>query len=108
MADRTPDPRSAPSIRWGILGAGGIAGEFADAVNQHTRAQLVAVGSRNRDRATRFATAHGIPTTHSRSRSSLRRWPRFRMTSATFSWQSTSPAFRTRKPQEHYAFVKEP
>ena len=61
---RTEDPRTAPPIRWGILGAGYIAGEFADAVNAHTRAQLVAVGSRNRDRCERFATAHGIPTTH--------------------------------------------
>jgi len=61
---RTEDPRTAPPIRWGILGAGYIAGTFADAVNAHTRAQLVAVGSRNRDRAERFATAHGIPTTH--------------------------------------------
>lgn len=58
------DPRSAPSIRWGILGPGGIAATFADAVNHHTRAQLVAVGSRNRDRAERFATKHGVPTTH--------------------------------------------
>ena len=61
---RTEDPRTAPSIRWGILGAGNIAGTFASAVTQHTRAQLVAVGSRNRDRAERFATAHHIPTTH--------------------------------------------
>ncbi len=61
---RTEDPRTAPPIRWGILGAGRIAGAFADAVNQHTRAQLVAVGSRHRDRAERFATGHGIPTTH--------------------------------------------
>src|SRR3954471_22078389 len=59
---RTEDPRTAPPIRWGILGAGGIASVFASAVNAHTRAQLVAVGSRNRDRAERFATAHGIPT----------------------------------------------
>lgn len=61
---RTEDPRTAPSIRWGILGAGNIASSFAQAVNAHTRAQLVAVGSRNRDRSERFATAHGIPTTH--------------------------------------------
>ncbi|AEE44621.1 Gfo/Idh/MocA family protein [Cellulomonas fimi] len=61
---RTEDPRTAPPIRWGILGAGNIAASFADAVREHTRAQLVAVGSRNRDRAERFATAHGIPTTH--------------------------------------------
>ena len=55
MADRAQDPRSAPPIRWGILGAGNIAATFASAVNAHTRAQLVAVGSRNRDRAQRFA-----------------------------------------------------
>ncbi|GEL95304.1 Gfo/Idh/MocA family protein [Cellulomonas composti] len=61
---RTEDPRTAPPIRWGILGPGRIASAFADAVAQHTRAQLVAVGSRHRDRAQRFATAHGIPTTH--------------------------------------------
>jgi len=59
------DPRTAPSIRWGILAPGGIAHAFADAVNHHTRAQLVAVGSRNKDRAERFATQHQIPTTHS-------------------------------------------
>ena len=58
------DPRTAPPIRWGILGPGGIAHTFAEAINRHTRAQLVAVGSRNKDRAQRFATQHGIPTTH--------------------------------------------
>ncbi|OJV80803.1 MAG: oxidoreductase [Cellulomonas sp. 73-92] len=61
---RTPDPRTAPPIRWGILGAGNIAAHFAQTVSAGTRAQVVAVGSRNRDRAERFATAHGIPTTH--------------------------------------------
>lgn len=58
------DPRTAPPIRWGILGAGNIAGSFAAAVRSATRAQLVAVGSRDRVKAERFATAHGIPTTH--------------------------------------------
>ncbi|HEY0118505.1 MAG TPA: Gfo/Idh/MocA family oxidoreductase [Cellulomonas sp.] len=61
---RTEDPRTAPPIRWGILGAGGIAAHFAQTVSAGTRAQVVAIGSRNRDRAERFATAHGIPTTH--------------------------------------------
>ena len=61
---RTEDPRNAPPIRWGIIGAGGIASTFALSVREFTRAQLVAVGSRHRDRAERFATAHGIPTTH--------------------------------------------
>ena len=59
-----PDPASAPPVRWGILGAGGIAGSFAAAVRGATRSQLVAVGSRDRVRGERFATAHGIPTTH--------------------------------------------
>lgn len=58
------DPRTAPPIRWGILGPGGVANTFALAVNRSTRAQLVAVGSRDRDRAERFATQHSIPTTH--------------------------------------------
>ena len=58
------DPRTAPPLRWGILAPGGIAGVFAEAINHHTRAQLVAVGSRNRDRSERFATQYGIPTTH--------------------------------------------
>ncbi len=61
---RTEDPRTAPPIRWGILGAGGIASHFATTVSAGTRAQVVAIGSRNRDRAERFATAHAIPTTH--------------------------------------------
>lgn len=61
---RTEDPRTAPPIRWGILGGGGIASHFASSVSANTRSQIVAVGSRNRDRAERFATAHGIPTTH--------------------------------------------
>jgi len=59
-----PDPRTAPTIRWGILGPGGIAGTFAEAVLGHTRAQIVAVGSRDSTRAERFATKYGIPTTH--------------------------------------------
>ena len=58
------DPRSAPSIRWGILGPGGIARTFAEAVLGHTRSQVVAVGSRDYSRAERFATKYGIPTTH--------------------------------------------
>ncbi|MDQ2625260.1 MAG: Gfo/Idh/MocA family oxidoreductase [Actinomycetota bacterium] len=58
------DPASAPSIKWGILGPGGIANTFAEAVLEHTRSQIVAVGSRDYVRAERFASKHGIPTTH--------------------------------------------
>jgi predicted dehydrogenase len=58
------DPSSAPTIRWGLLGTGWIADRFARAVAQHTRAQVVSVGSRNKHRGDRFATQHGIPGVH--------------------------------------------
>ncbi|MBX9245282.1 Gfo/Idh/MocA family oxidoreductase [Actinotalea ferrariae] len=58
------DPRTAPSIRWGILAPGGIAHTFATAVRQHTQGELVAVGSRNRDRAAAFAAEYDIPGVH--------------------------------------------
>jgi predicted dehydrogenase len=58
------DPRTAPPFRWGILGPGGIAHVFAKAVRDHTRSQLVAVGSRSRDRAERFADEYDIPNAH--------------------------------------------
>jgi predicted dehydrogenase len=51
------------SIRWGILGAGGIADTF---VNDLTAAGIavVAVGSRDADKARRFADDHGITIAH--------------------------------------------
>lgn len=58
------DPSSAPTIRWGLLGTGWIADRFARAVAQHTRAQVVSVGSRNKHRGDRFATQHGVPGMH--------------------------------------------
>ncbi|WP_413317327.1 Gfo/Idh/MocA family oxidoreductase [Agrococcus sp. 1P02AA] len=51
------------SLGWGILGAGGIAGAFAQdlATGGHRAA---AVGSRNGERARAFAAKHGIPAAH--------------------------------------------
>ncbi len=40
-----PDPMLAPAMRWGILGAGGIAAKFALAVRDLTASQVVAVAS---------------------------------------------------------------
>ncbi|MDV3221040.1 Gfo/Idh/MocA family oxidoreductase [Intrasporangium sp.] len=57
---RIPDPREAPAIRWGILGPGFIANEFATAVETGTASSVVAVGSRSRDRARAFAERHGV------------------------------------------------
>jgi predicted dehydrogenase len=51
------------SIRWGILGAGGIADTF---VNDLTRAGITvsAVGSRDVGKARHFADDHGVQTAH--------------------------------------------
>lgn len=55
---------AAPAIRWGILGPGGIAAAFTHAVTRHTRGQVVAVGSRSRDRAQRFAAEWSVARAH--------------------------------------------
>ena len=60
----TPDPMTAPALRWGIVAPGGIAHKFADAVADHTRGEVVAVGSRNADRAAEFARQHQIPRSY--------------------------------------------
>lgn len=55
-----PLPSDAPPIRWGILGAGGIAHKLADAVTNHTQSTVVAVASRTPGKARAFADAEGI------------------------------------------------
>jgi predicted dehydrogenase len=59
-APTTPEPLQAPPLRWGVLGPGGIANAFALAVREGTRSQVVAVGSRDADRASIFARRHGV------------------------------------------------
>ena len=56
-APRTPDPASAPGLRWGVLGAGWIASQMAFALRD-TSQQVVAVGSRDATRAQAFAEEH--------------------------------------------------
>ncbi|MFC4553729.1 Gfo/Idh/MocA family protein [Georgenia faecalis] len=55
-----PDPATAPPLRWGIIGTGGIAGHFVRQVRPRTRQEIVAVGSRTADRAAAFAAEHEI------------------------------------------------
>jgi predicted dehydrogenase len=57
---RVPDPAAAPSLRWGVLAPGGIAGSFVRALADHTSQRVVAVGSRSAERAAAFAGAHAI------------------------------------------------
>lgn len=61
-----PDPElllprhGEPSLRWGVIGAGWIAGFFVDAVHRHTAQRIVAVATRTPSRAALFAQEHGI------------------------------------------------
>lgn len=50
---------SARVIRWGILGTGSIACQFADGLRQVSGAELAAVGSRTMGKAERFARSLG-------------------------------------------------
>lgn len=60
-----PDPKSAPALRWGILGAGGIAHKFADAVNNYTAGSVVAAASASSlDKAKAFVEATGSGTAY--------------------------------------------
>lgn len=54
---RTPDPASAPGLRWGLLGAGWIAAELTRSLDE-TSQRVVAVGSRDRERARAFVHEH--------------------------------------------------
>ena len=47
-------------VRWGIIGAGSIAGRFSEALAALPEAERLAVGSRSGDSADRFAEAHGF------------------------------------------------
>jgi predicted dehydrogenase len=58
---RTPDPREAPRLRWGVLGPGWIAQRFVESLDAHTTQQVVAVGSRDQGRASAFAAQWSLP-----------------------------------------------
>ncbi|SDD21172.1 Gfo/Idh/MocA family protein [Auraticoccus monumenti] len=64
VLDAVPDPREAPPVRWGVVAPGGIGRTFVRAVQQHTRSEVVAVGSRSADRAADFAREHGVARSH--------------------------------------------
>ena len=57
---RTPDPRTAPSLRWAVIGTGWIADRFVSSLQQHSSQRVVAVGSRTQDSARSFADQHRI------------------------------------------------
>ncbi len=51
-------------LRWGILGTGNIARQFSIGVADSKRSVLQAVGSRSKESARAFASAHQITTAH--------------------------------------------
>jgi predicted dehydrogenase len=52
------------TVRWGILGTGGIAHTFAEDLSLTDSGVVGAVGSRSQDTADRFADEFGIPARH--------------------------------------------
>jgi predicted dehydrogenase len=61
---RTPDPLDAPTLRWGVLGPGWIASRFVEALRANTTQQVVAVASRDHERAASFALRWGLTKAH--------------------------------------------
>ena len=51
-------------IRWGILGTGRIAGDFARGLTTVDDAELVAIGSRTGESANAFADRFSVPIRH--------------------------------------------
>ena len=58
------DPASVPSLKWGIIGPGGIAEVFVSACQKHTAQSFHSVASRTPGRAHEFAEKYQIPKVH--------------------------------------------
>jgi len=56
--------RGGPTLRWGILAPGVIADAWTTTVHANTDQRVVAVASRDAERAAAFAARHGIPTAY--------------------------------------------
>ncbi|MGE6761074.1 Gfo/Idh/MocA family protein [Corallococcus interemptor] len=56
--------RGGPTLRWGVIAPGRIAGGFVWALHRHTGQRVHAVASRDPERAHRFASQYGIPHVH--------------------------------------------
>ena len=59
------DAALGDTVRWGVIGTGGIATDFAHEVAMLDDATIVAVGSRTQESADRYATEHSIGHAHS-------------------------------------------
>jgi predicted dehydrogenase len=59
-----PDPRTAPTLRWGVLGTGWIAERFTASLQRHSSQRVVAAGSRSAGTAKEFADRFCIDRAH--------------------------------------------
>ncbi|MEY4396720.1 MAG: hypothetical protein RLZZ40_476 [Actinomycetota bacterium] len=57
---RLIDPLNVPSLRWGVMGPGGIADTWVGTVLKNTNQQIVAAGSTSAERAQSFADKFGL------------------------------------------------
>jgi len=64
MTSRAQLSGGSGPVRWGILGTGGITGALLRGAGRTDAVEVVAVGSRTADRATAYATEHGIARAH--------------------------------------------
>ena len=51
-------------LRWGLIGSGLIASQFARDLELTDSGEVVAIGSRSREGAERFGEAHGVRNRH--------------------------------------------
>lgn len=58
---RLLDPLNVPSLRWGVMGPGGIADTWVGTVLKNTNQQIIAAGSTSAERAQAFADKFGLP-----------------------------------------------
>jgi predicted dehydrogenase len=59
-ASRIEPASEAQILRWGILGSGWIAERSIESVRARTKQDIVAVGSRSKERAEKFASRLGL------------------------------------------------
>jgi len=62
LVHRLADPMDAPTLRWGVLGAGWIADVFGRSVLGHTSSSVQAIASRDAHRGNLYAAKFDVPT----------------------------------------------
>jgi predicted dehydrogenase len=58
------DPKTVPSLRWGIVGAGDIADIFVNTLQKHTKQQVVGIASKTPGKAEALASKYGVAKTY--------------------------------------------